>query len=79
MDSGAAEPIYPTWIRLESITAFGLGLSLQLRDFAPKTYFVNTPHQTQNIIVVRITYGQLYSFLHDTETRHKTKRAQRGI
>ncbi len=29
--------------------------------------------------VVRITSGQLCSFLHDAETRDETKRAKRGI
>ena len=29
--------------------------------------------------VVRITNGQLYSFLRDAETRHKLKPARRGI
>ena len=33
----------------------------------------------QSMTVVRITYGQLCSFLHDAETRQDIKRTQRGI
>ena len=55
------------------------GLSLQLRDFAPKSCFADVPQQTQSMAVVQITSGQLCSFLHVAETRHEIKRAQRGV
>ena len=55
------------------------GLSLQLRDFAPKSCFADVPQQTQSMAVVQITCGQLCSFLHVAETRHEIKRAQRGV
>jgi hypothetical protein len=44
-----------------------------------KNIFVDTPQQTQSMTVVRITCGQLCSFLHDAKTRHSIKRTQRGI
>jgi len=36
------------------------------------------PQDTQSVTVVQITCKQLSSFLHDTETRDKIKRAQQG-
>ena len=48
-------------------------------DFAPKTCFANISRQTQSMTVVRITYGQLCSFLHEAETRDEAKQAQRGV
>ena len=66
-----------SWWRWSTIP--GQELSLQLRDFAPETCFVDIPQQMQSMTVVRITCEQLCSFLHDAKTRHDIKRTQQGI
>ncbi|KAL2040037.1 hypothetical protein N7G274_007440 [Stereocaulon virgatum] len=57
----------------------GRGLSLQLCNFGPRTGFANVPPETQSMTIVQITCDHLPSFLLDAETRHKIKRARRGV
>ena len=61
----------------DGTTVPGQGLSLQLRDFAPESCFANISQQTQSVTIVRITCGQLCSYLHDAETRHDQTSATR--
>lgn len=46
----------------DGAASLGLGLSLQLHDFAPKIGFADTAQETQLSTVVQIPCGQLCSF-----------------
>ncbi len=57
----------------DGTTAQGHGLSLELRDFAPRNIFDQMPEDTQNKIVVQITCEKLSSFLLKAEQdNHQT-------